>query len=242
MNSDVYFGAYTSAFFVCSFRQFPSEEEAPGRRSGAGPEAGQGAGLEDGREVLLEEEEETEGGEVPESKRTLAESVRHDVIEKRLIYKRLAAISVFPGYESVFGMMLGMNAVWLLMASDEQLRAKWMRPATGVPQQRLYAVFMGKQALSRISWKLKGYRVYDFICGWLAWGRPVTLRFKGHFTAAVKCNLPVERGDLDVIGLQFLRRDRVWGIAHEVVPPERFGEGYDVSDARCSSDKAHQSV
>lgn len=30
MNSDVYFGAYTSAFFVCSFRQFPSEEEAPG--------------------------------------------------------------------------------------------------------------------------------------------------------------------------------------------------------------------
>lgn len=33
MNSDVYFGAYTSAFFVCSSRQFPSEEEAPGVRS-----------------------------------------------------------------------------------------------------------------------------------------------------------------------------------------------------------------
>lgn len=49
-------------------------------------------------------------------------------------------------------------------------------------------------------------------------------------------------GDLDVIGLQFLRRDRIWGIAHEVVPPEGFGEGYDISDAWCSSDKAHQSV
>nr|XP_031544633.1 uncharacterized protein LOC116284814 isoform X1 [Vicugna pacos]XP_031544634.1 uncharacterized protein LOC116284814 isoform X1 [Vicugna pacos] len=122
----------------------------------AGPGAGQGAGLKDWREVLLEEEE-TEGGEVPESKLTLAESVRHDVMEKSLIYKRLAAISVFPGCESVSGMMIGMNAVWLLMASDEQLRAKWMRAATGVLQQRLCAVFMGKQALSRISWKLKGW-------------------------------------------------------------------------------------
>lgn len=33
MNSGVYFGAYTSAFFVCSFPQFPSAEEAPGVRS-----------------------------------------------------------------------------------------------------------------------------------------------------------------------------------------------------------------
>lgn len=40
MNSDVYFGAYTSAFFVCSFRQFPSEEEAPG-------ETGKGKRAED---------------------------------------------------------------------------------------------------------------------------------------------------------------------------------------------------
>ena len=45
-----------------------------------------------------------------------------------------------------------------------------------------------------------------------------------------------------MIGLQFLRRDRIWGIAHEVVPPEGFGKGYDISDAWCSSDKAHQSV
>lgn len=49
-------------------------------------------------------------------------------------------------------------------------------------------------------------------------------------------------GDLDVIGLQFLRRDKIWGIAHEVVPTEGFGEGDDISDAWCSSDKAHQSV
>lgn len=49
-------------------------------------------------------------------------------------------------------------------------------------------------------------------------------------------------GDLDMIGLQFLRRDKIWGTAHEVVPPEGFREGYDISDARCSSDKAYQSV
>lgn len=49
-------------------------------------------------------------------------------------------------------------------------------------------------------------------------------------------------GDLDMIGLQFLRRDRIWGIAHKVMPLERFGEGYDISDAWRSSDKAHQSV
>lgn len=45
-----------------------------------------------------------------------------------------------------------------------------------------------------------------------------------------------------MIGLQFLRRERIWGIAHEVVPLEGFREGYDISDAWCSSDKAYQSV
>ena len=45
-----------------------------------------------------------------------------------------------------------------------------------------------------------------------------------------------------MIGLQFLRRDRIWGIAHKVVALERLGEGYDISDAWRSSDKARQSV
>lgn len=45
-----------------------------------------------------------------------------------------------------------------------------------------------------------------------------------------------------MIGLQILRRDKIWGIAHEVLPPEGFWEGYDISDAWRSSDKADQSV
>lgn len=45
-----------------------------------------------------------------------------------------------------------------------------------------------------------------------------------------------------MIGLQFLRRDRIWGIAHEVMSPEGLWEGYDISDASRSSDKAYQSV
>lgn len=49
-------------------------------------------------------------------------------------------------------------------------------------------------------------------------------------------------GDLNMIGLQILRRDKIWGIAHEVLPPEGFWEGYDISDAWRSSDKADQSV
>ena len=45
-----------------------------------------------------------------------------------------------------------------------------------------------------------------------------------------------------MIGLQVLGRDGIWGMAHEVVPPEGFGEGYDISEAWRSSDDAHQSV
>lgn len=45
-----------------------------------------------------------------------------------------------------------------------------------------------------------------------------------------------------MIGLQVLRRDKIWGVAHEVLPSEGLWEGYDISDARRSSDKAYQSV
>lgn len=48
--------------------------------------------------------------------------------------------------------------------------------------------------------------------------------------------------DLDVVGLQFFRRHRIWGIAHEVMSSVGFGEGYDISDAWGSSDKTQQSV
>lgn len=49
-------------------------------------------------------------------------------------------------------------------------------------------------------------------------------------------------GDLNMIGLQVLGREEIRGIAHEVVSPEGFWEGYDISDAWRSSDKAYQSV
>lgn len=49
-------------------------------------------------------------------------------------------------------------------------------------------------------------------------------------------------GDLDVVGLQLLRRDEIWGVAHEVVPPEGLGEGDDVPDAWRPGDETHQPV
>lgn len=67
---------------------------------------------------------------------------------------------------------------------------------------------------------------------WMAW---ITRR-------ALFCFWVCWPGDLDVIGLQFLRRDEIWGIAHEVVPPEGLGEGDDVSDAWCPGDKTYQPV
>lgn len=48
-------------------------------------------------------------------------------------------------------MVLGMNAMWLLMASDGQLSAQDMRIAAGVVKRKLNTVFVGKKVLGRVS-------------------------------------------------------------------------------------------
>ena len=52
-------------------------------------------------------------------------------------------------------MVLGMNSMWLLMASDGQFCAKGVEVAVKILKFKFHAPAMGKQALNIISRKLK---------------------------------------------------------------------------------------
>ncbi|KAM7234914.1 hypothetical protein CapIbe_013734 [Capra ibex] len=80
-----------------------------------------------------------------------------------LIYRRLAAISVFRGCELAVpvscSLLLrtaaGMTPMWILMASVGQLCTRRMTTTAGVLKRKLGAVSMSRQPLSSLDWKLK---------------------------------------------------------------------------------------
>ncbi|XDA81825.1 hypothetical protein R6Z07F_011754 [Ovis aries] len=82
-----------------------------------------------------------------------------------LIYRRLAAISVFRGCELAvsvsYSLLLrtaaGMTPMWILMASVGQLCTRRMTTTAGVLKLKLGAVSMSRQPLSSLDWKLKSW-------------------------------------------------------------------------------------
>lgn len=76
---------------------------------------------------------------------------RLGVASGQLFPAPLALVQSLYPLHAPLGMVLGMNAMWLLMASDGQLSAQDMRIAAGVVKRKLNTVFVGKKVLGRVS-------------------------------------------------------------------------------------------